>query len=96
LDIKGLGSAEAQAVSHLFSPWMPGLALGLVHVKYVVEKVALGQGFSEFFGFTLSLSFHRCSPCSCITCGMNSKPVIGRISKTHPIDVNNMNTGSKL
>jgi hypothetical protein len=30
-------------------------------VGFVVDKVALGQDFSEFFGFFLSVSFHRVS-----------------------------------
>jgi hypothetical protein len=34
-----------------------------VHVRFVVDKVALGQVFffSEYFGFPLSGSFHHCS-----------------------------------
>jgi hypothetical protein len=32
------------------------------HVGFVVDKLALGQVFSEFFGFPLSVSFHRRSP----------------------------------
>jgi hypothetical protein len=32
-----------------------------VHVGFVVDKVALGQGFPEYFGLPLSISFHRCS-----------------------------------
>jgi hypothetical protein len=27
---------------------------------FVVDKVALGQVFPEYFGFPLSISFHRC------------------------------------
>jgi hypothetical protein len=35
---------------------------GSVHVGFVVEKMALGQVFPpEYFGFPLSISFHRCS-----------------------------------
>jgi hypothetical protein len=30
-------------------------------VGFVVDKVALGQVFSDYFGFPLSISFHRCS-----------------------------------
>jgi hypothetical protein len=30
-------------------------------VGFVVDKVALGQVFSEYFGFPLSVSFHWCS-----------------------------------
>jgi hypothetical protein len=33
-------------------PW-PGFASGSSHVGFVVEKVALGQVFSEYFGFPL-------------------------------------------
>jgi hypothetical protein len=32
-----------------------------VHVGIVVDKVALGQGFPEYFGLTQSVSFRRCS-----------------------------------
>jgi hypothetical protein len=34
---------------------------GSVHVGFVVDKVALGQGFPEYFGLPQSVSFHRCS-----------------------------------
>jgi hypothetical protein len=37
---------------------------------------------SEFFGFPLSASLHRGSPYSCITWGMNNRPVSGRSSDT--------------
>jgi hypothetical protein len=30
-------------------------------VGFVVDKVKLGQVFSEHFGFSLSITFHRCS-----------------------------------
>jgi hypothetical protein len=30
-------------------------------VGFVVDKVALGQVFPEYFGFPLSILFHRCS-----------------------------------
>ena len=33
----------------------------LVHVIFVVDNVALGQGLAESFGFLLSLSLHQCS-----------------------------------
>jgi hypothetical protein len=29
------------------------------HVGFVVDSVALGQAFSEYFGFPCQLSFHR-------------------------------------
>jgi hypothetical protein len=30
-------------------------------VGFVVDNVALGQFFSEYFGFSLLISFHQCS-----------------------------------
>jgi hypothetical protein len=45
-----------------FSPRRPRFDPGSVHVKFVVDEVALGDTFfSEYFGFALSVSFHRCS-----------------------------------
>jgi hypothetical protein len=38
--------------------------------------------FSEFFSFTLSISFHRGCPCSYIIRGTNNRPVGGRSSET--------------
>jgi hypothetical protein len=34
---------------------------GSVQVGFMVDKVALGQVFPEYFGPALSISFHRCS-----------------------------------
>jgi hypothetical protein len=48
---------------------------------FVVEKVALGEVFSEFFDFTLSIPFHRRSPYSYIS-GMNDMSVSGSSSET--------------
>jgi hypothetical protein len=53
-------------------PWLRRLVAGLppprsefdpgsVHVGFVVDKVALGQDVLEYFGFSLSVSFHQCS-----------------------------------
>jgi hypothetical protein len=39
----------------------PGFNLGSVHLGFVVDKVALGQVFSKYFGFSLPISFRRCS-----------------------------------
>jgi hypothetical protein len=39
-----------------FSPRLPGFASGQ-HVEFVVDKAALGQDFSEYFGFPCQ-SFH--------------------------------------
>jgi hypothetical protein len=31
------------------------------YVGFVMDKVALGQGFPEYFGLPQSISFHQCS-----------------------------------
>jgi hypothetical protein len=49
------GRAIAQAVS----PRRPGLELGSSNVGFVVDRVELGQVFSEFVGFSYKFSFHR-------------------------------------
>jgi hypothetical protein len=41
-----------------FPPRRPGFAYGQ-HVGFVVDKAALGQVFSEYFGFPCQFSFHR-------------------------------------
>jgi hypothetical protein len=56
----------AQAVSRL---WRPTFAPESVYVGLVVDEVALGQFFSEFLGFPLSLLFNRVSPYSYIIWG---------------------------
>jgi hypothetical protein len=49
--------------------------------------------FSEYFGFTLSISFHRGSPYLYIIWEMNNRPVGGLSSEIqyHPIDMSNNN-----
>jgi hypothetical protein len=43
-------------------PRRPVFDPGSVHKGILVDKVALGQVFfPEYFGFPLSVSFHRCS-----------------------------------
>jgi hypothetical protein len=64
----GTGHAESQSL----------------HVGSVAYKLALGQVYSEFFGFPLSVSLRRGSPYSPIICGMNSRPVSGCSSETVP------------
>jgi hypothetical protein len=39
---------------HVFDP-------GSAYVGFVVDKVALGQGFPEYFGLPQPISFRRCS-----------------------------------
>jgi hypothetical protein len=54
-----IGCAIAQAVSR----WLPTAAAQVrvraKHVGFVVDKVALGQVFSEYFGFPCQSSFHQ-------------------------------------
>jgi hypothetical protein len=53
------GRAVAQAVSS----WLPTAAARVrvraEHVWFVVNKAALGQVFSEYFGFPCQSSFHQ-------------------------------------
>jgi hypothetical protein len=42
-----------------FPPWRTGLKLGSSHVGFVVDKVALRQVFSKYFGFPCQYSFHH-------------------------------------
>jgi hypothetical protein len=42
-----------------FPSWRPGFYLRSSHVGFVVDKVALGQVFSEYFCFPCQMSFHR-------------------------------------
>jgi hypothetical protein len=42
-----------------FPPRRPGFEPGSGHVGFVVDKVALGQVFSEYFGFPCQSSFHQ-------------------------------------
>jgi hypothetical protein len=54
-----LGRAIAQAVSR----WLPTATArfkpGFGQVGFVVDKVLLGQVFSEYFGFPCQSSFHQ-------------------------------------
>jgi hypothetical protein len=51
------GRAVAQRLDAGFPPRRPGFAYGQ-HLGFVVDKAALGQVFSEYFGFPCQ-SFHR-------------------------------------
>jgi hypothetical protein len=44
---------------HSFPPLRPGFEPRSGHVGFVVDKVALEQVFSEYFGFPCQISFHR-------------------------------------
>jgi hypothetical protein len=65
------------------SSCVPEFAPGSVRVGFVLDKVALGQVFLRvFFGFTLSVSFHRGFPYSYIIWEMGNRPYGGRSSET--------------
>jgi hypothetical protein len=51
----------AQAVSCRPPTAEAGFDPGSVHVGFVVDKLAVGQVFPDYFGLPLSISFHRCS-----------------------------------
>jgi hypothetical protein len=52
----------AQAVSRRpLTTEARGSIPGQVHVRFVVDKVALGQVFLRVVGFPLSIAFHWCS-----------------------------------
>jgi hypothetical protein len=42
-----------------FPPRRPGFEPGSGHARFVVDKVALGKVFSEYFGFPCQSSFHQ-------------------------------------
>jgi hypothetical protein len=54
-----LGGAIAQVVVAGFPPRRPGFDPGSGQVGFVVDKVALGQVFSEYFGFPCKSSFQQ-------------------------------------
>jgi hypothetical protein len=43
------------------SPRRTGFDPRSVHVGFVVDKVALGQVFPEYFSFPMPIPFHKCS-----------------------------------
>jgi hypothetical protein len=47
----------------------PGFDPGSVHVRFVVDKVALGQVFLRVVGLPLSVSFHWCYIFFCVVKG---------------------------
>jgi hypothetical protein len=64
-----------------FPPRRPGFEPGSGHVRFVVHKVALGQVFSEYFGFPCQSSFHQLlqkSPSSIIW-GWYNRPEVAAV-----------------
>jgi hypothetical protein len=60
----------------------PGSVPKSANVRFVVDKVALGQVSLRVLRFSLSISFHRGTPYSYIIWGMNDVPVGGRSAET--------------
>jgi hypothetical protein len=90
---KAEAEAEAEAVSLLrqlvagFPPRRPWFEPWSGHMGFVVDKVALGQVFSEYFDFPYQFSFHRLLHLSSIIWGWYNRPVSGRRIKwtqSHP------------
>jgi hypothetical protein len=55
---------RVRAIAQAVSRWLPAVAVwdsspGLLMWDFVVDKVALGQVFSEYFGFPCQSSFHQ-------------------------------------
>jgi hypothetical protein len=71
------GRAVAQAVSC----WLPIVAARVEHVGFMVDRAALGQVFSEYFGF-LSTNFSIII----ITRGWQNRPISGRSAEWTQLD----------
>jgi hypothetical protein len=56
------GTSRGRAIAQAVSRWLPTAAARVQtrssHVGFVVDKVGLGQVFSEYFGFPCQSSFH--------------------------------------
>jgi hypothetical protein len=55
----GCGRAIALAFSRWLSTAAARVRVRVEQMRFMVDKVALGQISSEFFGFTCQLSFHQ-------------------------------------
>jgi hypothetical protein len=60
MDLITAGAAQQlRPLVAAFPPRLPGFDPTSSYVGFVVVKVALGQVFSEYFGFPRQFSFHR-------------------------------------
>jgi hypothetical protein len=62
--MEAVSSSEAVPWLRHLSPQRPRFTPKSVNVGFVVDKVALGQVFTDFFCFLLSIAFHHISPLS--------------------------------
>jgi hypothetical protein len=76
------GRIMAQAVSRRPFTGEARVRAMLIHVGFVVDRVALGQVFLRVLRFPWSISFHRRSPKTHIIWGINSVSVSGSSSET--------------
>jgi hypothetical protein len=81
-------AAIAQAISRRLPTAAARVRSQVTSVGFVVDKVALGQVFSEHFGFLCKFSFHRLLQNHChIVWGWYNRPNSGRPTKwtqSHP------------
>jgi hypothetical protein len=75
-------------ISQVVSRWLPtavirGSSLGLVMWDFVVDKVALGQVFSEYFGLPCQSSFHHLlqKSSSSIIWGLYNRPEVATVPR---------------
>jgi hypothetical protein len=59
-----------------FRPRRPGFEPRTGHVRFVVDKVALAQVFSDYFDFLCQFSFHRLLHNHHLSCGAGTKSQI--------------------
>jgi hypothetical protein len=57
--IRGVAAPQLKRLVAGFPSRGPGFAPECGHVGFVVDKLALGQVFSKYFGFPCQLSFHQ-------------------------------------
>jgi hypothetical protein len=85
---EGLGPYQLRRLVVGFPPRRPGLEPRSGHVRFVVDEVALGQVFSECFGFPWQFSFYRLLHSHHLSSGAGYNwPVIGRrtkLTQSHP------------
>jgi hypothetical protein len=83
-----LTSIVGRAIAQAASRWLPTAAAGgsnpgLVMWDFVVDKVALGQVFSEYFGFPCHSSFHQLlqKSSSSIIWGLYNRPEVAAVPR---------------
>jgi hypothetical protein len=78
--LEGLGH-KGFAIAQVVTRWLPTTAARVHtrsgHVGFVVDKVALGQVFSEYFSFPCQSLFHQILYPLRITQGRYNKPIGG-------------------